>query len=61
MPLKGEIACEETLLAQLIPFPLLLSFCHAGLADMPGCLMVIENNNLKKMAQHLIETWQELT
>ena len=62
VPLKGEIACEATLLAQLIPFPLLLSFCHAGLAGMPWCLMVIEsNNNLKKMAQYLIETWQELT
>ena len=62
MPLKGEIGCEGTLLAQLIPFPLLLSFYHAGLAGMPGCLMVIEsNNNLKKMALYLIETWQELT
>ena len=62
VPLKGEIGCEGTLLAQLIPFPLLLSFCHAGLAGMSGCLMVIEsNNNLEKMAQYLIETWQELT
>ena len=65
MPLKGEIGCEGTLLhslAQLIPFPLLLSFYHAGLAGMPGCLMVKEsNNNLKKMALYLIETWKELT
>ena len=63
MPLKGEIGCEGTLLAQLIPFPLLLSnFYHAGLAGMPGCLMVKEsNNNLKKMALYLIEPWKELT
>ena len=49
------------------PHPIFLrvpppGFYHAGLAGMSGCLMVKEsNNNLKKMALYLIETWKELT
>lgn len=40
---------QHGLCAVKFSFPLLLSFCHEGLAGMPGCLRVIEiYNYLKK-------------